>query len=258
VRNTVPELSFKAVSLGLALFTSAIAPALADEPACPDSTVASSVPLPAKSTRPPTDAPITIESDDNNFQFDVNGNAKLCGHVEMRQGDRIIRADCLEYNAASQNAKLTGGVEFSDPTLTVRGNSGTYSPSLGADFEGTQFELPSRGARGSATRMRLDGQSKITLDGVTFTTCPANVDSWDLEAKQIELDTQARDGTGHGTPKARNRVGSGPLTFARSVDSARRAAALPVRVELVGLVVVRAQVGDGLHAGGEHAPLDEP
>jgi len=199
VRNTVPELPFKAVSLGLALFASAIAPALADEPPCPDSTVATSAPLPAKSERPPSDAPITIESDDNDFEFDVNGNARICGHVEMRQGDRLIRADCLEYNAATQNAKLTGGVEFSDPTLTVRGNSGTYSPALGADFEGTQFELPSRGARGSATRMRLDGQSKITLDGVTFTTCPANVESWDLEAKQIELDTQARDGTGHGT-----------------------------------------------------------
>jgi hypothetical protein len=128
VRNTVPELSFKAVSLGLALFTSAIAPALADEPPCPDSTVATSAPLPAKSERPPTDAPITIESDDNNFEFDVKGNAKLCGHVVMRQGDRVIRADCLEYNAGSQSAKLTGGVEYSDPALTVRGNSGTYSP----------------------------------------------------------------------------------------------------------------------------------
>ena len=199
MRNTVPELSFKAVSLGLALFTSAIAPALADEPPCPDSSVATSAPLPAKSERPPTDAPITIESDDNNFEFDVKGNAKLCGHVVMRQGDRVIRADCLEYNAGSQSAKLTGGVEYSDPALTVRGNSGTYSPALGADFEGTQFELPSRGARGSATRMRLDGQSRITLDGVRFTTCPANIESWDLEAKQIELDTAARDGTGHGT-----------------------------------------------------------
>ena len=113
MRNTVPELSFKAVSLGLALFTSAIAPALADEPPCPDSTVATSAPLPAKSERPPTDAPITIESDDNNFEFDVKGNAKLCGHVVMRQGDRVIRADCLEYNAGSQSAKLTGGVEYS-------------------------------------------------------------------------------------------------------------------------------------------------
>jgi LPS-assembly protein len=199
VRNTVPELSFKAVSLGLALLTSAIAPAVAEEPTCPETASASSAPLPARSEKPAADEPITIESDDNNFQFDVNGNAKLCGNVDMRQGDRHIRADCLEYNAGNQSAKLTGGIEYSDPALKVQGNNGTYSPTLGAQFEGTQFELPSRGARGSATSMRVDAQSKVTLEGVTFTTCPVDDMSWQLQAKQIELDTQSRNGTGHGT-----------------------------------------------------------
>src|SRR4051812_35486183 len=53
------------------------------------------------------------------------------------------------------------------------------------------------------------------------------------------------------------RQGQWPAVSAgRPARSPRRAAALPVRVELVVLVVLAA--GDALHAGGEDAPLDEP
>ena len=176
--------------------------ARADEPPCPEPTVVSDAHAPAKSAAPaanPADQPITIESDDNNFEFDVDGNARLCGNVEMRQGDRHIRADCLEYNAGDQSAKLTGGIEYTDPLLVVRGNAGTYSPALGADFQGTQFELPERGARGAARNLRADANGKVTLEGVNFTTCPPEQVDWQIEAKQIELDTRAGIGTGRGT-----------------------------------------------------------
>src|SRR6185503_19731188 len=139
VRNTVSQLSIKAVSLGLVLVANAIAPAPAEELPCPQApppaSAAPPTPAPDGEKSNPADQPITIESDDKDFQFDVNGNARLCGNVDMRQGDRHIRADCLEYNAANESAKLTGGIEFATPELKVRGNNGTYSPTLGADFE---------------------------------------------------------------------------------------------------------------------------
>ena len=49
------------------------------------------------------------------------------------------------------SAKVTGAVEFSSPALKVRGSSGEYSPALGAQFEGAQFELPAaqRARRGA-------------------------------------------------------------------------------------------------------------
>src|SRR6185436_5177310 len=156
-------------------------------------------PLPPRPKSDAAHAPITIESDDNNFEFDVNGNARVCGNVVMKQGDRHVHADCLEYNSKDQSAKLTGGIEYTDPVLTVRGNNGTYSPTLGADFQGTQFELPERGARGAARNLRADANGKVTLQGVTFTTCPANQVNWQLDADEIEIDTRARTGTGHGT-----------------------------------------------------------
>jgi len=203
VRNTVPETSIKAATSGLGLallFACAGAHgACAEAPACPEPVVTTGKPPAAREAKPAVDQPVTIESDDNNFEFDVNGNGKLCGNVEMHQGDRTVKADCLEFNSKDQSAKLQGGVEYSDPVLKVRGNSGNYSPILGADFEGTQFELPERNARGAARTMNVEPDGKVTLEGVSFTTCPANQVDWQIEFDKLELDTRAGDGVGRGT-----------------------------------------------------------
>jgi LPS-assembly protein len=182
----------------------AMAAVRADEPTCPPpSSKAGAAPKPAlPATDPatdPADEPIIIESDDKDFHFDVNGNAVLSGNVEMRQGNRRIRADHLEYDAANQRFKLEGAVEFSDPQLIVRGNSGTYSPALGAQFEGTQFELPERNARGAARSMQVGEDGKITLEDVSFSTCPVTDMAWQMKSSRIVLDTRARNGTGRGT-----------------------------------------------------------
>ena len=147
----------------------------------------------------PADDRVSIEADDKDFEFDVNGNAVLSGNVVMRQGNRVIRADRLEYDAATGRAKLGGGVEFSSPELTVRGSSGDYSPALGAQFEGAQFELPSRNARGAARSMQVDADGTVTLEDVSFTTCPVSDEAWRLSSRSIVLDTRERNGTGRGT-----------------------------------------------------------
>src|ERR1044072_357842 len=102
----MPETSIRVAIRGLGLSLLLVLDAAhADEPPCP-----STAPVASEPERPPTrpdpNAPITIESDDNDFQFGVDGNARLCGNVEMKQGDRSIRADCVEYNSKSQDARL--------------------------------------------------------------------------------------------------------------------------------------------------------
>ena len=172
--------------------------ARADDLVCPKPAVAIGA-LPPVVRTDPTGLPITIESDDKNFKLDVNGNAVVSGNVVMKQGDRSVRADHLERDAKSGDIKVEGGVEYSDPQMTVRGNNGTYSPTLGAEFEGTQFDLPERNAHGAARSMSVDANGKVTLDDVSFTTCPMEDMAWQLKAKRMELDTRARTGEGHGT-----------------------------------------------------------
>jgi LPS-assembly protein len=172
--------------------------ARADEPVCPAPAVVTGAPPPPAIRTDPSKEPVTLDFDDKNFTADVNGNVVASGNVVMRQGDRKIRTDHIEYDAQTSKAKLEGGIEYTDPQLIVRGNSGTYSPTLGTSFEGTEFELPERNARGAARSMQVDANNKVTLDEVSFTTCPVEDVAWQMKAKRIELDTRERVGTGRG------------------------------------------------------------
>ncbi|HLA74061.1 MAG TPA: LPS assembly protein LptD [Steroidobacteraceae bacterium] len=172
--------------------------ARADDPVCPKPAVVTGAPPPPTIRTDPSKEPVTLDFDDKNFTADVNGNVVASGNVVMRQGDRKIRTDHIEYDAQTSKAKLEGGIEYTDPQLIVRGNSGTYSPTLGTSFEGTEFELPERNARGAARSMQVDANNKVTLDEVSFTTCPVEDLAWQMKAKRIELDTRERVGTGRG------------------------------------------------------------
>jgi LPS-assembly protein len=174
--------------------------ARAEDAICPEPSISfaeESPPAAADSPASSTDDRFVIEADEG--ELNVSGNSVVSGNVTMRQGDKVIRADHLEYDAANGDFKLDGAVEYSSPTLKVRGSNGTYSPALGAQFEGTQFELPERNARGAARDMQVDADGKITLEDVSFSTCPVSDMAWQMKSKRIVLDTRARDGTGRGT-----------------------------------------------------------
>jgi LPS-assembly protein len=189
--------------LGVATFSPAIVhaedtPQAGDTVCPPEAAPAASAPTSAIASAE-ADERVTIEADDQDFTFDVNGNAVLSGNVVMRMGDKVIHADRLEYDAKNGRAKLTGAVEFASPALKVRGSSGEYSPALGAQFEGAQFELPASNARGAARNMQVDATGTVTLDDVSFSTCPLTDRAWEIKSKRIVLDTRANKGTGHGT-----------------------------------------------------------
>jgi LPS-assembly protein len=142
-------------------------------------------------------APIDVASD--TATLGVNGDAVLEGNVRVTQGDREIRADRVEYDAERGGIDVQGNVEYRDPLLIVQGGGGRYSATEGASFSGTRFELPSRPARGTAGELRLDPDGRVTLESVTFTTCPVTDPAWQLRANDIVLDTTTRTGTARNT-----------------------------------------------------------
>ncbi|HEU4749385.1 MAG TPA: LptA/OstA family protein, partial [Gemmatimonadaceae bacterium] len=183
------------------LFAAALcftAKAHADDADCPkpagaESAIAPILPAGASAT----DGRVEIEADDGTLN--VNGSSVLSGNVVMRLGDKLIRADHLEYDAQNGNARLDGAVEFSTPALKVRGSNGTYSPALGGQFEGTQFELPASNARGAAGSMQVEADGTTTLEDVSLTTCPVTDVAWQLNSKRIVIDPRSNNGTGSGT-----------------------------------------------------------
>ena len=138
--------------------------------------------------------PIEIASDA--AALGVDGNADLRGGVTLRQGERSLRAEQVDYAAATGRFMLRGLVRYEDPVLRVEGQSGSWDALGGASFEDTAFALPDRPARGAAQSIQLAIDGRVTLSQVWFSTCPAETPDWRLRARRIELDTRSRNGTG--------------------------------------------------------------
>jgi LPS-assembly protein len=127
-----------------------------------------------------------------------NGDATLQGNVHVRQGDREIRAEDVEYDGDSNSFKVRGKVDYEDPMVKLTGNDGSYSPTGGADFKAAEFSMKERSGRGEAKSLNLTPQGILHLDGVKFTTCPVDDKSWQLQADQLTLNTGEQVGTGRG------------------------------------------------------------
>jgi LPS-assembly protein len=163
--------------------------------------------LPSVRARPP-EAPSTrtpagnapgapdIQVTSEQASVDVAGDATLKGDVRVVQGDRTIRADDVAYDSKTGSFHVRGAIDYRDPVMHARGGSGAYSQDGGADFEGAEFELPERPARGSARHMSLDTGGRVTLQDVSFSTCPSTQPDWRIRARSIVLDTRERTGTG--------------------------------------------------------------
>jgi LPS-assembly protein len=169
------------------------------EQACPDQLAAERKALtPALKSTASDDSPIAIEGDTGTFTAD--GVQHLKGNVVMRQGDRQIKAEDVQYEQKDNSLKVEGNVEYEDPIARITGGGGNYSATTGgADFHDAQFELIQRAAHGAAQTMQMTPDGVINLDNVTFTTCPRDDTSWQLRADSLSLDTRTRIGTGKGT-----------------------------------------------------------
>jgi LPS-assembly protein len=153
--------------------------------------------LPPAPRRSPVDstAPIEISADEEDFRID--GERRLSGGVEFAQGDRRLSADEIRVDAQGRSIHVEGDVEYRDPELVVRGRAGDYSAGV-AQIEEAEFEMPRQPARGSARSLHLDAQGRLTLAGVSYTTCPPGARGWRIAAASVLLDSRRQVGVARG------------------------------------------------------------
>jgi len=137
----------------------------ADEPPTPQASPTPATP-PAKPGAPGTKGhrpaageksiaaggPVSLTGDS---MVGVDGVITLTGHVIVRQGDRTIKANHLQYNRNNNSVRTQGGIDYTDPVAHVTGSGGSYSPTAGANIESATFSLVQRSARGAAREMQL-------------------------------------------------------------------------------------------------------
>lgn len=158
---------------------------------CPEPTVEENL-----DARLSPDAPIEIESD--SVEAMKNGAALLKGDVLISQGSRRVKTRDATYDSQTEQFSTQSPVEYSDPRLKVSGEGAVVDAAGGAEFTGAKFELPAINARGAASRIRATTEGEVSLDDVSYTTCPAGREDWMLRASDIDISQQRGLGVGRG------------------------------------------------------------
>ena len=147
-------------------------------------------------------APVFLQGDRITGRADLE--TVVQGHAVLRKADTSIRADSLEYNQSTDQARASGAVR-------INRNGDVYEGPLlelkVERFEGfflqPRYHFAQNGAHGEAARVDfLDEQHAVVYDA-TYTTCrrypgPRWMPDWLLRAASIELDNDEEVGIAHG------------------------------------------------------------
>jgi LPS-assembly protein len=145
----------------------------------------------------PADIPVDdhrIHIDTDDALLGANGSAVLNGRVTVRQDERSVAADSVTYDYDADKVTVTGKVDFLDPKLRVRSDSGSYETDGNANFNEAFFQLMNRNGRGFAKDVNLTSDGKVDLENVRYTSCPVGNEDWSLSASTLKLDTKLQEG----------------------------------------------------------------
>ena len=148
----------------------------------------------------PADIPLDdhrIHVDSDDAVLGADGDAVLNGRVTVRQDQRSVAADSVTYDYGNDKLTVKGKVDFLDPKLRVRSDSGSYETDGGANFNEAFFQLMDRNGRGFAKDVDLHPDGKLDLNNVRYTSCPVGNEDWSLSASKINLDTKLQEGVAH-------------------------------------------------------------
>lgn len=165
---------------------------------CPAPDAAGPTATPGKRSITTIDPDTPIQIDSAGFEGTRAGDWDLKGDVTITQGERQLKTRDATYNPESQTFATPNNVEYSDPTLKVRGSGAQFDPATGAKFEDAEFELPLQNGRGSASRISATPQGEIALDEVRYTTCPLGNEDWLIRAGDLNISQQRGLGIGRG------------------------------------------------------------
>lgn len=138
------------------------------------------------------------------MQGQTDGVVVIEGGAELRRHDTVIKADRLEFDQRSNDAKAQGNV------LINRSGSRFEGPELQLNldtnkghFEKPAFSLLQSEGHGDASRVNFLGDDTLDVRDARYSTCPrtpgaAWMPDWLVRASRIELDNAAEVGTAVG------------------------------------------------------------
>ncbi len=102
-------------------------------------------------------------------QLGADGNAVLTGRVTVTQDQRSVSADSVTYDYNTDKLDVKGKVDFLDPRLRVRSDSGSYEADGGGNFNQAFFQLMDRNGRGFAKDIDVHPDGKVASGSMSIT-----------------------------------------------------------------------------------------
>lgn len=136
---------------------------------------------------------------------------RVDGNASAVRADQRLRADRIEYDVASDSAKATGNVRYDDATNAFYATEATAD--LAKDttsLTDVRYALKARRGQGRADRVSTEGGNQTALEGVTYTACPGDDPSWQIEASKLDIDHEAGQATAR---DFKVRVGGVPILY---------------------------------------------
>lgn len=126
-----------------------------------------------------------------------NDVSVMSGNVQIRRSLVLLETDEARYDPETDNLSAVGNVRFSQPGIEVSGQRARFeSEAETGAISLTSFRLSERGGRGSADRIAIEGQNRLVMKGVRYTTCDGDTPAWTLVAPTLILDNEKGTGSG--------------------------------------------------------------
>lgn len=144
------------------------------------------------------DPPIKIAADYS--EIEDKGDSSFQGNVTATQGQQTITADQAKLHSHPTTGELeeihaAGHVKLSQPGLRLSGTA--LDIDLNKDrktITDANYRLYKRHARGQASSITTESNTKMTLPNASYTTCAPGSNSWEIKAKKVTFDKQSGRG----------------------------------------------------------------
>jgi LPS-assembly protein len=138
--------------------------------------------------------PIQLEAD--SWEVAPNGDITLTGKADAKQGSRSVRADGLFFNPNTRELAARGTVSYDDPLLLISSNDANLHSDGSADLVNADFLLKSTAGHGKAQLITLNSLGNLSLDNVSYTSCPPESVGWELKLSDLDINQATQTGTG--------------------------------------------------------------
>jgi LPS-assembly protein len=146
-------------------------------------------PVPEEIDFGPIDESGRIEVSARQADISAEGDSEFSGGVVLQRGAQRLETESASWDRAEGRVTALQGARYLQPGFSVEADVLEFRPAEGAAIlTGSRYRLPAQPASGGAERIVASETGRITMDGVTYTTCPGDDPDWLLRIDRLKLD----------------------------------------------------------------------